>query len=210
VTKHMTRKPTARKPAIPNPTATMLTDAQRTILSHAAQRDDGAATPPDDMTEKAGQKLAAAMIERGLFRAVRGRTDMPIWRRDEKGRPLAMIITKHGKAIVSAEGDRQPDHAAIDAPRVVAVSEATPSPSMQTERSTPRSGSKLAEVIALLSRKQGVGIEELGSAMGWLPHTTRAALTGLRKRGYSIERMRSEQGGSLYRIPRGGAPALAA
>ncbi len=29
--------------------------------------------------------------------------------------------------------------------------------------------------------------------MGWLPHTTRAALTGLRKRGFGIER-REEKG----------------
>jgi DNA-binding MarR family transcriptional regulator len=65
-------------------------------------------------------------------------------------------------------------------------------------------------VIDLLGRKKGAGIEELASATGWLPHTTRAALTGLRKRGYAIERSRSEQGGSVYRIVTGAAPALAA
>ena len=74
----------------------------------------------------------------------------------------------------------------------------------------PRQGSKLAEVMALLGRKQGVAIEELTSATGWLPHTTRAALTGLRKRGYAIERSRSEQGGSFYRIVVAAASALAA
>ena len=37
------------------------------------------------------------------------------------------------------------------------------------------------------------------AATGWLPHTTRAALTGLRKRGYAIERSAGE-GGSVYRI----------
>jgi Protein of unknown function (DUF2924)/Protein of unknown function (DUF3489) len=177
---------------------TKLTGAQRVILSHATQRNDGGATPHDTMTEKVAQKLAAAMIERGLFREVRARTDMPIWRRDQKGHPFAMIITKHGNAAVTAAGDRQPDAAAArNAPTVAAVGEAAPSPSVQTERSTPRQGSKLAEVIALLSRNQGVGIEELASATGWLSHTTRAALTGLRKRGYAIERVSSEQGGSL-------------
>ena len=65
-------------------------------------------------------------------------------------------------------------------------------------------------MIALLGRKQGAGIEELTSTTGWLPHTTRAALTGLRKRGYAIERSRSEQGGSVYRIVTSAAPALAA
>ena len=65
-------------------------------------------------------------------------------------------------------------------------------------------------VIALLGRKKGAGIEELTSATGWLPHTTRAALTGLRKRGYAIERERSEKGGSVYRIVTGTASVLAA
>jgi hypothetical protein len=37
--------------------------------------------------------------------------------------------------------------------------------------------------------------------MGWLPHTTRAALTGLRKRGYTIAIDRTDKpGGSVYRI----------
>jgi hypothetical protein len=65
-------------------------------------------------------------------------------------------------------------------------------------------------VIALLSRPEGARIEELTLATGWLPHTTRVALTGLRKRGYTIERGRSEQGGSLYRIVASAAPAHAA
>ena len=42
----------------------------------------------------------------------------------------------------------------------------------------------------------------LVEATGWLPHTTRAAITGLRKRGFSIERTRDEKLGSLYRIVR--------
>ena len=65
-------------------------------------------------------------------------------------------------------------------------------------------------MIALLSRQEGARIEELISATGWLAHTTRAALTGLRKRGYAIQRARSEQGDSLYRIAASAGPALAA
>jgi site-specific DNA recombinase len=36
----------------------------------------------------------------------------------------------------------------------------------------------------LLQRDCGATLEELIAATDWLPHTTRAALTGLRKRGY--------------------------
>jgi DNA-binding MarR family transcriptional regulator len=81
--------------------------------------------------------------------------------------------------------------------------------SARSTRGTPRQGSKLAEVMSLLGRKKGAGIEELIAATGWLPHTTRAALTGLRKRGFAIERWRNEQG-TVYRIVAGTASALAA
>jgi DNA-binding MarR family transcriptional regulator len=48
--------------------------------------------------------------------------------------------------------------------------------------------SKIASVIALLKRKQGVTLAEMIETTGWLPHTTRAALTGLKKKGHTIER----------------------
>ena len=57
-----------------------------------------------------------------------------------------------------------------------------------------------ALVIGMLSGKRGVTLDALAEATGWLPHTTRAALTGLRKRGYSIERSRTDGGESVYRI----------
>jgi hypothetical protein len=64
----------------------------------------------------------------------------------------------------------------------------------------PRDGSKLALVIELLRRADGATIPNLTEATGWLPHTTRAALTGLRKRGYAVIRERIGAGDSIYRI----------
>ena len=43
-------------------------------------------------------------------------------------------------------------------------------------------------VIGLLVRGGGATLPELIDATGWLPHTTRAALTGIRKKGHDIER----------------------
>jgi hypothetical protein len=45
---------------------------------------------------------------------------------------------------------------------------------------------KKAKMIAMLSRKSGADVPNLSSTLGWLPHTTRAALSGLRKAGYEI------------------------
>lgn len=46
--------------------------------------------------------------------------------------------------------------------------------------------SKTDSVIALLSRGEGATLDDMIAATGWLPHTTRAALTGLRKKGHDI------------------------
>ena len=73
----------------------------------------------------------------------------------------------------------------------------SPSPS----RSPPRSGTKLAQVTKLLQRDDGATIDELIATTGWLAHTTRAALTGLRKRGYAVTIDRShKERGSIYRV----------
>jgi Protein of unknown function (DUF3489) len=67
-----------------------------------------------------------------------------------------------------------------------------------------RGGSKLARVIGLLERDRGATIEELITATGWLAHMSRAALTGLRKRGCAVAIDRSDdKRGSFYRIPAG-------
>ena len=59
--------------------------------------------------------------------------------------------------------------------------------------------SKISLVADLLRRKDGATLAELVTATGWLPHTTRAALTGLRKKGHDIERG-SRDGVTIYSI----------
>ena len=49
---------------------------------------------------------------------------------------------------------------------------------------------KSAAVVVLLQRPQGATLAELIAATGWLPHTTRAALTGIRKKGQVIEKVK--------------------
>ncbi len=47
---------------------------------------------------------------------------------------------------------------------------------------------KAAVVLALLQRADGATLQDMVDATGWLPHTSRAFLTGLRKKGHSIIR----------------------
>ena len=46
---------------------------------------------------------------------------------------------------------------------------------------------KRDQLAALVIRDEGATLEQMIAATGWLPHTTRAALTGLRKAGYVID-----------------------
>jgi hypothetical protein len=67
----------------------------------------------------------------------------------------------------------------------------------------PKRNSKIASLIALLERPEGATLAEMVAATGWLPHTTRAALTGLKKKGHSITRDKRD-GMTCYRIVRAG------
>ncbi|MDQ3479295.1 MAG: DUF3489 domain-containing protein, partial [Pseudomonadota bacterium] len=46
--------------------------------------------------------------------------------------------------------------------------------------------SKQSQLAALLVRDEGATLDEMIATTGWLPHSTRAALTGLKKKGYAI------------------------
>lgn len=60
--------------------------------------------------------------------------------------------------------------------------------------------SKTDAVIKLISRVHGASLAQLQKSTGWQPHTVRAVLSGLRKKGHTIERTKSEGGESVYRI----------
>tara|TARA_R110000787_G_scaffold221414_1_gene330102 strand:- start:475 stop:705 length:231 start_codon:yes stop_codon:yes gene_type:complete len=61
---------------------------------------------------------------------------------------------------------------------------------------------KAAMVVALLQSEGGASMEDCGEATGWLPHSCRAFLTGLRKKGYDITRSKVD-GVTRYMIEPG-------
>ena len=70
-------------------------------------------------------------------------------------------------------------------------------------RSMPKPSklTKKARLIRLLSKEAGSDITGISKKFGWLPHTTRAALSGLRKAGYEISSGKSGAGKpTKYRI----------
>ena len=55
-------------------------------------------------------------------------------------------------------------------------------------------------VQKLLGRTKGASITEIMTATGWQPHSTRAFLTGLRKKNINIVRECRKDGETSYRI----------
>jgi DNA-binding IclR family transcriptional regulator len=58
---------------------------------------------------------------------------------------------------------------------------------------------KHQQIIDLLSREDGVTLDEMSTTAAWQPHSTRAFLTGLKKKGYVVESEKAE-GVRHYRI----------
>ena len=59
-------------------------------------------------------------------------------------------------------------------------------PAAQSNRRPTRTTTRKAQLIRLLESKTGVDVATISAEFNWQPHTTRAALSGLRKAGYGI------------------------
>lgn len=65
--------------------------------------------------------------------------------------------------------------------------------------STPKCSSKNEAVLTLLNRPGGATLDQMVEATGWLPHTTRAVLTGFKKKGHWVTSEKVD-GARIYRI----------
>lgn len=88
-------------------------------------------------------------------------------------------MTKTSKKVPSAVSNNKPSNATAG-PIPAAQSQAT------KPAAAPKSPSKMQQLALLIVRDEGATLAQMVAATGWLPHTTRAALTGLKKKGYAI------------------------
>ena len=76
-----------------------------------------------------------------------------------------------------------------------------------TKQSKPKT--KRAQLTQMLGRKSGVDVASISECFGWQPHSTRAALTRLRKAGLNVTSVKSGTGKPsryhIVRVPAGGA-----
>jgi Protein of unknown function (DUF3489) len=181
-----------------------LTDAQLVMMSAAAQRKDRCLSAPATIKGAALGKIGVKLAKLGLAREIGAKAGAPIWRRDDAGQGYALKLTAAGLKAIAVDEGLQDAIEPSEAPQPQAKNSAGSDEGGRPARvAAPRDGSKLALVIELLQRADGATIVDLTQATGWLPHTTRAALTGLRKRGYAVIRERIGAGDSIYRISEG-------
>ena len=175
-----------------------LTDTQLVMLGAAAQREDHCIAAPASLKIGAAQKIAAKLIAAGLAKEIKAKAGAVVWRRDEEtGQAYALRATAAGMAAIAVEVHDAPGAevdtvapaytvAAVAALEVAIPDARADNLASVVDSTAPREGSKLAAVVGLLQRESGATLAELITATHWLPHTTRAALTGLRKRGYEV------------------------
>jgi hypothetical protein len=165
-----------------------LNDTQLVLLTTASQREDGSILPaPDTLTSPPAQirKALQALTKKGLVNEVEVRTPEVCWR-EEDDRRLGLAINDAGRAAIGVGDDDTP-------PTENAGTEAEP-----PTTNAVRAGTKQALLLELIQRSEGASLSEVIEATGWLAHSARAAITGLRKRGHDIE-LEKVEGASCYR-----------
>ena len=172
-----------------------LNDLQLILLSTAAQRDDGSVLPAADSIadqEERIRKVLTALLRRGLIEEVPIKDRTRAWREQDE-QPLGLVLTSAGRAIVTSEDES------------ASTADETNAPADKNEAPTPtaRTGTKAELVLGLLRRSEGATLSELVDATGWLPHSTRAVLTGLRKKGHVVEKTKREDA-TCYHIAEAG------
>ncbi|MCC2653979.1 MAG: uncharacterized protein K0Q60_4145 [Microvirga sp.] len=187
---------------MPNP---KLTDTQLIILSSASQREDGLAVLPEKLKGGAAKKVVIKLLDQGLLKEVRGKRGEPHWRVDENEHPIGLKLTRSGeRAIRGEEGAEAEEAPTREGLKQAAIASPQARKSKTASHSGPREGTKKELVLSLLSRPEGATIDDLLSATSWLPHTTRAALTGLRKEGYEFAKRKNANGKTVYRTEKHG------
>jgi hypothetical protein len=180
-----------------------LTDTQLVLLSSASQREDHLVTLPPNLKGGVAKKVVDKLLGLALVKEVPVKRDQPTWRTDENERRVGLKITRAGLNALGVEsGDADEAEADEGAPKTASRRAATNRAVRAGNASDQgsRAGSKQSLVISLLSRARGATLDQLVEATGWLPHTTRAALTGLRNKGRVLAKSKNAAGQSVYRI----------
>ncbi len=153
-----------------------LSNTQTMLLSTAAARKSRSLLPPPKNLKACGKTLdraLAALVERGLAAETSARSEAATWRRDDDEERIGLVITAAGLAAIG-----------VDEPEGVGGETRARAEPIIATLGRPRG--KLGAILTAVEAEGGATIGELAEAATWQPHTTRAALSRLRQRGFDI------------------------
>ncbi|MBW8911490.1 MAG: DUF3489 domain-containing protein [Sphingomonas sp.] len=158
---------------------------QLILLTTACQREDGSLLPaPDNLGNHQGsiRMATTSLIKRGFAEERQGVIAAEAWR-EEGDDVIGVVITDAGRAVIEPQ-------AMADGDAVTGKGTVEPGASIESTAEPAAAGTrpptKQAMVLDMLKRASGATLSDIVEATGWLPHTSRAALTGLRKKGHVI------------------------
>ena len=156
---------------------------RRSLLAAAAARPDLSVLPAPETLRLKGaalERTLKALLGRGLIAEapMTGRTKRSKWAGPDADAAdrRRLIITPAGLEAIGVES----------AQAGAGTADAVPEQRAHPETQRARPGGKLGVLLDAVSRPEGATLEDLTAASGWLPHTTRAAITRLRQRGYDV------------------------
>jgi hypothetical protein len=151
-----------------------LTKRETAILTAAAAHDDRQIVLPSSIKEGPAGRLLAKFLDHALVIARAG-----------EGATTHHLTPAGFRAL-----GLKPPRAKRMARARVEIAKA-PSGSASTKRDL---------IIGLLGREEGASLDEIIAATGWLPHTTRAALSRLRSGGQELAKSPRDDGRTAYHI----------
>ena len=185
-------------------------DTQSIILSRAATRPDNLAMPlPEGLAGAAAKMAVAKMIERGWLEEVEAnlRRGEPLWRETGDGHGTTLIATEAGLAAIGIEPVVAMTMTNLRKAKLELASTAKDPIKTSPGADTPqpvaiRTGTKQAQIIALLQRPEGASISEIVEATGWAAHSARGMISGglKKKLRFDVATTSDEQRGRIYHI----------
>jgi hypothetical protein len=187
-----------------------LTETQMLVLTNAAQRSNRFVIPLPATVHARGsvkRNLLLALLKMKMIQESVVDDAAIAWRTDDDGKHLVLHLTPGGylSACPPVEVPTA-DASVILADPVPAGTSANDNGASATVDVTkpeapmrPPTG-KLGQVLQAISGDAGATLSEITALTGWLPHTARAAVTGLRQRGYPIQLIETD-GRKAYRRP---------
>ena len=175
---------------------TKLSDLHYILLATAANRASGSLLPPSS-TVKAGRagitRAIRSLLSRGFAEEVETKDTRSTWR-EAGGQRFAVKITDAGRAAIHVADGKEPNFEAGAAPPDQAAPgpisadppPAHPGPDVTIAMVSSKPTTKIGIVIELMQCEGGATLDEMMAATNWLPHSTRAVLSGLRKKGYDL------------------------